>query len=403
MNDAIKVYVVDYGRASLYMRYVCPLKNKQVVKSTKTSDPKLAAKRAAVWEDELKSGRYKPASKVTWEEFTTRYDEEVLPALAEGSQNKAWAVFNSVAACFNPTLLSDVTAERLSQWQQHLRTEKLADSTIRTHVGSLRAALNWAHEVGMLPEVPKLRNPLRGKTGKVMKGRAVTAEEYERMLAAVVKTVGATRAPQWTRFLNWLWFSGLRLSEALALTWDGKGMVPDMSGKRVILHIPEAAQKARREERHPLAPEAAEMLLAVPEDRRTGFVFDITGRDGARPKTPVASRIVTAIGRRAGVKVNDAGRKGVAAVKWASAHDLRRAYGTRWATKVMPPVLQQLMRHSNIQTTMRYYVTKNAEATADLLYDVLGIDSGISDRKAANHQDKQAAESESENVLAERR
>ena len=31
----------------------------------------------------------------------------------------------------------------------------------------------------------------------------------------------------------------------------------------------------------------------------------------------------------------------------------------------MPIVLQQLMRHENIETTMRYYVGQNAEATAD--------------------------------------
>jgi len=32
--------------------------------------------------------------------------------------------------------------------------------------------------------------------------------------------------------------------------------------------------------------------------------------------------------------------------KYASAHDLRRSFGTRWAKRVMPVVLQKLMRHS---------------------------------------------------------
>jgi hypothetical protein len=42
--------------------------------------------------------------------------------------------------------------------------------------------------------------------------------------------------------------------------------------------------------------------------------------------------------------------------KYASAHDLRRAFGTRWAKRVMPAVLKRLMRHASIDTTMTYYV-----------------------------------------------
>ncbi len=52
--------------------------------------------------------------------------------------------------------------------------------------------------------------------------------------------------------------------------------------------------------------------------------------------------------------------------KFASAHDLRRSFGTRWAKRVMPAVLQKLMRHSAIETTLRYY--------ADLDVDDLAAD-----------------------------
>jgi hypothetical protein len=38
----------------------------------------------------------------------------------------------------------------------------------------------------------------------------------------------------------------------------------------------------------------------------------------------------------------------------------------------MPPVLKELMRHQSIETTMRYYVGVNAEATADELWRVAG-------------------------------
>ena len=55
-------------------------------------------------------------------------------------------------------------------------------------------------------------------------------------------------------------------------------------------------------------------------------------------------------------------------VKYASAHDLRRSFGERWATRVMPQVLMELMRHASIKATMRYYVGRNAQRTADALW-----------------------------------
>jgi len=38
----------------------------------------------------------------------------------------------------------------------------------------------------------------------------------------------------------------------------------------------------------------------------------------------------------------------------------------------MPPVLQELMRHESIETTLKYYVGRNAQATAKLLWDLKG-------------------------------
>ena len=68
------------------------------------------------------------------------------------------------------------------------------------------------------------------------------------------------------------------------------------------------------------------------------------------------------------MKVDESVRKGKAKTKWASAHDCRRAFGLKWAARVMPAVLQQLMRHSSIETTLRYYVGTDADAMSDVLY-----------------------------------
>ena len=60
----------------------------------------------------------------------------------------------------------------------------------------------------------------------------------------------------------------------------------------------------------------------------------------------------------------DQSRKAV----FASAHDLRRAFGERWASRIMPKELMELMRHKSIDTTMRFYVGQNADRTASILW-----------------------------------
>jgi hypothetical protein len=53
----------------------------------------------------------------------------------------------------------------------------------------LKAVLRWAHSQGLLAVVPKLVMPKRAKAAKMMKGRPITTEEFERMLAAVPHVV----------------------------------------------------------------------------------------------------------------------------------------------------------------------------------------------------------------------
>ena len=63
---------------------------------------------------------------------------------------------------------------------------------------------------------------------------------------------------------------------------------------------------------------------------------------------------------------------GAAEGKNAGAHDLRRSFGERWASRIMPQTLMEPMRHEDIDTTMKYYVVRNVEATATTLYAAFG-------------------------------
>lgn len=73
-------------------------------------------------------------------------------------------------------------------------------------------------------------------------------------------------------------------------------------------------------------------------------------------------RTISAIGKKANVVVNKA------SAKFASAHDLRRSFATRWASRVKPATLQLLMRHKPIETTLKDYVDQDADDVADELW-----------------------------------
>ena len=376
MSDEIRVTVIRYGdRANLVLAYTDPVSGKRQTKSAGTSKEKDAWKKAAAWEEELRAGPLCPPSKVTWADFRKRYEEEHLATLAPQTVHKAGYALDRVERYLNPDRLCKLTAGALSTFQAELhkprkvkRGEKditlppAKDTTVAAILRHVRGALSWAVSVGMLAKVPKINMPKRAK-GRKMKGGALVGEQFERMLAAVPK-IRPHDAPEWTRYLNGLWLSGLRLEESIALSWDSdSSFAVDLSRRHPRFKIKGEAQKSGQDELLPMTPDFAELLLRTPEGERHGRVFRLNHARRGTPLAPMAvGKLVTRIGKKARIVVNSADGK------TASAHDLRRSFGTRWAKRVMPAVLRKLMRHASIETTMAFYVDLNVDEMADDLW-----------------------------------
>lgn len=366
MNE-IRVSVVDYGRKYLQLRYVDPSTGKQKTKSAETANRKDAIKAAGKWQAELREGRHKPASTMTWAEFRDRYETDGLATHADESVKKVLTTFKMVEELHQPTPkhLRDLTTESLVRWTTALLNGR-APATAALYCRTLRAALGWAHEQGFIHSIPKLRKP-KGADGDEMKGRPLCLEEHERMLLAVKKVTGAEKAPQWQRLLNGLWWSGLRLGEALRLSWDptGKICVILHANGRADLRFKPNSQKSRKAQIWACPPEFAELLHSTPENERSGYVFNLRGRRNYKSRLTIGcvSETISEFGKQANIVVDEASGK------FASAHDYRRSFGTRWA-KILPSpvVLQKLMRHANIKTTMTYYVSVEADQVAEAMY-----------------------------------
>lgn len=319
----------------------------------------------------------------TWEEFCERYESVHLPSLSQGSLETWTTTKNSINSLLSPAYLVDVDESAIDLWSSRLRRAGLSENTIESRLATLGAALSYAKKIKWIAVKPTIEKPHRARgVNRKARSRPVSGEEYERMLANVnagllllerekhqknqlarqtppkrrasEATVAkrhekqeariVAESPLWTRFIEALWLSGLRIDEACKLSWEWSAdFAVDLSGRFPQYRIKVKGHKGARDQLCPMAPEFAAFLARIPEQERRGRVLGVT----CTPNH--AGRVVSAIGRASRIVVSSDG-------KTATAQDLRRSFGTRWAVRVQPAILQQLMRHRDIKTTMDFYV-----------------------------------------------
>jgi len=192
------------------------------------------------------------------------------------------------------------------------------------------------------------------------------------------------RFPSWSRLMRGLNLSGLRLEESTNLWWDRLDSICilNIDGRYPVLQIPAGYQKARRETTYSLAPDFVEFLRETPKQQRTGPVFLPLGKTRAVRSSNYIVRTISEAGAAAKIVVSRDGDS----VTYATAQNLRRSFGDRWALTVMPVVLKELMRPRTLDTTMKYYVGYSAEQTADIVWQASVPDAG--GNKIGNHRER---------------
>lgn len=367
----ITVYVVDLSTATkkrpyLYFQWLDPTTGKRRTKSSKCKTQRDAKREAFRWEEHLNSLVPTGDGLMPWSAFCDLYCEEVPDQFEPKRFKRIESVIDIFTEHADPATLRDITTAVLTRYAAKLRSLGRSELTITTHLGIIRLVLTWAVENGHLAAVPKMPATTRGKRSR-SKGRPLTGPEFVKMLRATSGIVGRPAARSWRRLLIGLWLSGLRLDEALSLTWgDGtrheSALWIDTAGKYPLMGITAESEKGRQDRLLPLTPDFGRWLLKVPGDKRVSHVFPVVKqrRQFVRRLDHV-SKVVSRIGEASKVTVNASG-------KFASAHDLRRSFGLRWASRVMPAELQQLMRHENIATTMTFYALVEATAFAERLW-----------------------------------
>lgn len=382
---APKVRLVKPTGRNYQLRYLDPDVGKEIRIGTKTSDVAEAGRQKEDLEAKLRLGieperrvrQHGPA--MLWSDFRHEYSR----LKQWRSENGSYSADYRLDVCervIDPKRLRDMARpETLARLQAELATTR-SEHTVTGYMATLLAALNWAHkDMGWLPAPVAFK---RAKTTdlETHKGRPITPAEFEAMLAACDK-VCRFDPESWKFLLRGLWETGLRLAEALMVSWDVPKTIQPLRhrGGTIVLQIPAKLQKSKRDQTLGTAPGFAALLETVPETERTGWIFRPTKQRGegrlADPRR--VGRIISRIGEAAEVFVNEEDKP-------ASAHDLRRSFGQRLADAgVRPLLLQSIMRHRELKTTQRYYLRSNAADQSEELAAYLGTlgDTAVDDPK----------------------
>jgi integrase len=339
-DKRIRVWVQEFkDRPHLVLQWHDPETGKRKSRSAETADPEQAEDKRADLESDLNNGRHKDTSQMSWERFRELFEEEYLPGLRPGSQSRYREVLDRFEELCSPRKLAGVTERTLSALVAAMRRATVqgraghAPATIKHTLVVLRAALRWAVDqkfIAAVPKAPAVKVPKK-------KPQPVPAESFERLL---------DKAPdrQTRTYLLAGWLAGLRLAEARTLEWEPSKDCPWVDLAQDRIWLPAEFVKAVEDQWVPLDPALRAALEALPRHGRKVFHFaDAAGR----PITSGGvSKRVRDLARKAGVKL--------------TMRTLRRGFGCRYAGKVPAQVLQKLMRHADIKTTMTFYANVDA-------------------------------------------
>ncbi|MGQ9770245.1 MAG: tyrosine-type recombinase/integrase [Thermogutta sp.] len=381
----------------IQLRYFCPVEKREIRISTGTHDEQDAERQKGELEAKLLLGIESKPGRTTvcgpemdWSDFREQYRTLHLATVRDSSAMHAESRLDLAERIMKPRTLGDLAdPNSLQQLQTKLltgaesrRNKPRSPHTVKGYMNSILSAVNWPYVQGWLPVSPRLRRLKVGKL-KAMKGRPISENEFAEMLKATPKVVGSKAAESWQHVLQGLWESALRLDELMHMSWDLPNTIRPVwrVGQLPVLDIPAALQKNDTEESIPLLPWFEPLLLKTPPGKRTGWVFNPIslqlkfGRRvcHGRPDAEWIGKVVSRIGKAAGIVVELADERTGRPTKYATAHDLRRSCGERLREAGVPPlVICRVMRHASWETTRKHYAPGNIQQDAEVLKAHLG-------------------------------
>jgi integrase len=254
---------------------------------------------------------------------------------------------------FGRLRLDQISDQRVEQFAARMTEQGLSPKTVNNALSVFRTCLATARRwrlVRAIPEIPWLRVPETAF-------RVLTTEEESAL-------VNACDIGFWQTLVVFILHTGVRFSEAAALTWEDLLLDRPQPVIRICKGGAEGKPGPTKTGSHrevPLDPVVLQLLERLP--RWNERIFPTPGGKQMHPSSK--SKYLYRFCDRAGIK-----RHG-----W---HVLRHTYATRLASTVVPvPVVQKLLGHTTLKMTMRYVHVdpKTMAATASVVVAVMAAPS----------------------------
>lgn len=144
----------------------------------------------------------------------------------------------------------------------------LSPNSSRRVLTQIKAATAWAKDEGLIKENPFLNLKIRERRSKAQQRQPFSPEEKEMILQAF-----ATKSPDYLPYVQFLFLTGMRTSEANGLKWDDIG--------KDMIHIHQARIEGKLKEElktqpsrpFPINSQLRALLDSIPRDRHQAEVF----------------------------------------------------------------------------------------------------------------------------------
>ena len=233
---------------------------------------------------------------------------------------------------FGKRKLNEITNFMIEEYKACILRKSLCNKTVNNHLTILSTCLAHAVEWGELEVTPRIKR-LKVESNKF---DFLTFEESE-MLINMSHGI-------WKRMILFALHTGMRYGEIRAIRWqDINWEKKSVTVKNAFYRDIFGATKSNKERHIPVSPTLFELLER--RKRARGFIFtDSNNRHLKENKPRLALRRI--IEKTELKKAN--GRK----IGW---HALRHTFASQLAMRGAPlSAIQQLLGHSDIQTTMKY-------------------------------------------------
>lgn len=251
-------------------------------------------------------------------------------AIAPATLKTYRAAFALLVNSISGMLVTGIGPRDIESWQSALIRAGYERTTVRSYLKAVSALFAWLETSELITSNPVKRVRLVRQTEKT---RQILTWEHASALIDVVDS------PEYRLGVGLAIYAGLRRSEVIALRWDN---IDENAGIIRVANTATWTTKSGRARETVILPALQPLIEGCP---RPGSYVVMDPRHG-ETRTAREQGLVRAFERA---------RATAGLPKSLRFHDLRGSFATELLQRFPPAVVQQILGHADVQTTMRFY------------------------------------------------